>query len=138
MRTTAALTMTSPFRGCVMDFTELEATLATLKGAIDNLEMKFKEALDREILAHQILDAVDKLTGLTTFWELKYRKEDGKGNLHRPAYYYGYCEGENEDGIYHLEAEGAELSVVLHGLIGEIEAGAPNADVETGYAYLAF
>ena len=97
--------------------------------------------ITKEMVAVQLQEAVEKLMEISTGFDLKYHAESGRGKLKREAYWYGYAEadrGDNEPGYLHIEADATELSILLHGMIQEIEQGGPHADKNTGYAYLRF
>lgn len=98
--------------------------------------------ITKEMVAVQLQEAIDKLTEISSGFDLKYHAKDDRRNpWPKQAYWYGYVEAEintNEPGYIHIEADATELSVLLHGLIREIEQGGPNTDERTGYAYLQF
>ena len=93
--------------------------------------------ITKEMVAMQLQEAVDKLTEITNYAELKYHAADDF--YRRSAYWYGYAEtiGPKYPESLQIEADATELSVVLHGLIREIEQGGPHAN-KNGYAYLKF
>ena len=89
--------------------------------------------ITKEMVAVQLQEAVEKLQEITTYAELKYHNRD---DFHKvDAYWYGYAETEGVQ--LQIEVDGPELSIVLHGIINEIEQGGPHAN-EVVYAYLRF
>ena len=88
-----------------------------------------------EMVATQLKEAVDRLMKLTTYIELKWY---GRAAIGRREYWYGACDAFIDDKRVCMEVDGPELSIILHGMIQELEQGAPNADDNTGYVYLSF
>lgn len=113
-------------------FDRLSIQLDGLGASLDGLIARYEHA-------REIHDLKKKLQGFCDYIETKYRAyNDLLGELHRDESWYAYAEGYYEDTPFHIEVDGPAESVVLHGILREIESGLPNCDENTGYCYLSF